>query len=126
MLTSFDIALLSFVQNNVTGLYLIMLTTDTCSAFVDFLSSVFAKIFGIRVMVAIGSSVEQLLSGFLRTVSQVDIFGIIELGKNSVITAFLRIQNMLRSMSRSELSHDIRIIDVCFWYIEISAVFLGR
>ena len=112
MLTSFDVMSLSFVQNNVTWLYLIVLTTDTCSAFADFLPSVFAKIFGIRVMIAIGSSVEQLLSGFLRTVSQVDIFGIVELRKDSVITTFLRIQDMLSSMPRPKLTHNICIVDM--------------
>ena len=92
ILNTFGNVFPAFVDNCISRLDWIVLSSDRHSAFGYFLLSVSVQILCIQFSVSLRSSREQILSGFLLPVSAVDVFCIVEYRKYTVISAFLCVQ----------------------------------
>ena len=82
----------AFVDNCISRLDRIVSSSDRHSASGYLLLSISVQIFGIQFSVPLRPSGEQILSGLLLSITAVDVFGIVELCKHTVVSAFLCVQ----------------------------------
>ena len=105
---------LSLVHNNVMGLDPVPCGTDRPSSSGYLILTVFPKVLRICVMVPVGASIEELLSGLLASIPAVYVFCIIELLQDPVVPAFLLEDNRAAPVFRMEPSHHISIVHMAF------------